>query len=65
MKLQYSGEEEDTSSDGLRAYGELWEMCEAPSVVHDWKYWDEDQWKPGNITVTCKNGEEERLGKNV
>ena len=25
--------------------------------MHDWKYWDEDQWKPGNITVTCKNGE--------
>ena len=24
----------------------------------DWKYWDEEEWKPGNINVTCANGEE-------
>ena len=24
----------------------------------DWKYWDDEEWKPGNINVTCANGDE-------
>ena len=41
----------------------IWLPCEG--VWFDWKYWDDEEWKPGNINVTCKNGEERPKKYNI
>ena len=34
------------------------EPCVA--AVAEWRYWDEDQWTPADITVSCDKGEQGR-----
>ena len=41
----------------------IWLPCEG--AWFDWKYWDDEEWKPGNINVTCKNGEERPKKYNI
>ena len=41
----------------------IWLPCEG--AWFDWKYWDDEEWKPGNINVTCANGEERSKTYNI